>query len=485
MAQQLEVVLDTCEYPENQAPDARLGRIWAQQKIPDAQRVALARNIRTITQMANLASNSTILEARIKTLLTSGNHWPDDEAEQIILTMSWVAVWKDATYMVTTTTEQETEARKDPHKIHEIADLDLAAMWENFRAAPRGRSILLNEYTSPHKIFLAQMKRDYAVHHILQQYPLKRIFLEKDPVDTVPHWAKSMDNMLKMGGHVEPVRRIDSLEEVDCRMQALWIAADLCGICSFTYEEGPVRLLHMIKDRRESAADKYAFTVRIDAVLRKAIYQKNYQERSKYPTCAKAILAVIGKDESASEADRLIERTLHEIVRQGADNLVETTLQNITSDASLRQAITPDSKRPRAQTPPGPGTGTSKSAQKKARQRASRTRAATAQKAEISRLQAALKNHGKTQPTPGGGGPPAKKVKVETGSPKTRQKMPESEFRALREIKATEKNGKRACRFWNSSIGCSAPEGQCQFAHNLCILCGQNHKWIDHHSGGR
>ena len=33
MAQQLEVVLDTCEYPENQAPDARLGRIWAQQKI--------------------------------------------------------------------------------------------------------------------------------------------------------------------------------------------------------------------------------------------------------------------------------------------------------------------------------------------------------------------------------------------------------------------------------------------------------------------
>ena len=27
--------------------------------------------------------------------------------------------------------EQETEARKDPHKIHEIADLDLAMMWEN------------------------------------------------------------------------------------------------------------------------------------------------------------------------------------------------------------------------------------------------------------------------------------------------------------------------------------------------------------------
>ena len=69
---------------------------------------------------------------------------------------------------------------------------------------------------------------------------------------------------------------------------------------------------------------------------------------------------------------------------------------------------------------------------------------------------------------------------MEAGSPKARQKMPEHEFKALREIKAKEKNGKRACRFWNSSIGCSAPEGQCQFAHDICILCGQNHRWIDH-----
>ena len=62
-----------------------------------------------------------------------------------------------------------------------------------------------------------------------------------------------------------------------------------------------------------------------------------------------------------------------------------------------------------------------------------------------------------------------------------RQKMPEHEFQALREIKATEKNGKKACRFWNSSIGCSAPEGTCAFAHDLCILCGQNHRWCEHH----
>jgi len=93
MAQQLEIVLDTCEYPENQGPDARLGRIWAQQKIPDVQRVAMAKNIRTITQMANLASSTTTLESRIKTLLAAVHHWPESEADQIILTMNWVAAW--------------------------------------------------------------------------------------------------------------------------------------------------------------------------------------------------------------------------------------------------------------------------------------------------------------------------------------------------------------------------------------------------------
>ena len=56
----------------------------------------------------------------------------------------------------------------------------------------------------------------------------------------MPLWAKSVDNMLKMSGHVDVIKTIDSLEEVDARMQALWIAADLCGICAFTYEKGPV-----------------------------------------------------------------------------------------------------------------------------------------------------------------------------------------------------------------------------------------------------
>ena len=487
LANSFEIALDTCQYPEGQAPDARLGRIWATWHIPDDQRIALAKHIKAIGQMANLASSVPDFEGRIEALLKSSRSWPSEEADQIILRMNWLSVWRDATRMVDLVTEQETEAKKDPHKITDIPDLDLANMWDNFRSSPRGQAVLLNEHTSPHKVFLSQVKRDFTVHHILQQYPLKRIFLERGPVESIPHWAKSMDNMLKISGHVDSIRAIDSLEEVDYRMQALWIAADLCGICAFTYEAGPVRLLHIIRDRRESTSDKYTFTVRCDAVLRKAIYNKSYFHKSKYPTCEQAIRAVIGTRESpGQEAERLIERTLHELMRQDASALVEATMQNIGADASTKFSTPTKTRGPR--TDPGQQDGPSRSALKKQRQRVQRAKASAAQQAEIGRLRNQLaKGKGKGEDRTATGDPrsptqhPIPKTEVGADRGIKRQKMPEHEFQALREIKATEKNGKKACRFWSSSIGCSAPEGTCAFAHDLCILCGQNHKWCEHH----
>jgi len=123
-----------------------------------------------------------------------------------------------------------------------------------------------------------------------------------------------MDNMLKTSGNVEQVKP-GGLEYVDARLQALWIAADICGICEYTYEAGPLRLIHFIKDRREKAHDKYTFTIRIDAALRKAIYQNNYNDRSTHKTCSQAILAVLGTNPALpSEADRVVEQSLHEII---------------------------------------------------------------------------------------------------------------------------------------------------------------------------
>ena len=71
LATSFEVALDTCQYPEGHAPDARLGRIWATWQIPDIQRSALAKHIKAIGQMANLASSVTDFEGRIEALLKS------------------------------------------------------------------------------------------------------------------------------------------------------------------------------------------------------------------------------------------------------------------------------------------------------------------------------------------------------------------------------------------------------------------------------
>ena len=46
---------------------------------------------------------------------------------------------------------------------------------------------------------------------------------------------------------------------------------------------------------------------------------------------------------------------------------------------------------------------------------------------------------------------------------------------------ANPKDAKRPkCRYWNSSIGCAYGD-QCQFAHDICLLCNEKHKWFDVH----
>ena len=96
----MEAAFDTCVYPDGTAPDRRLGRIWAQWNIPDDQRIALARNIKTIGQMAHLASTTTELENRIATLLAAHTLWPGTEELRIYAKMNWVSVWNDAFAML-------------------------------------------------------------------------------------------------------------------------------------------------------------------------------------------------------------------------------------------------------------------------------------------------------------------------------------------------------------------------------------------------
>ena len=64
---------------------------------------------------------------------------------------------------------------------------------------------------------------------------------------------------------------------------------------------------------------------------------------------------------------------------------------------------------------------------------------------------------------------------------RTKGRLSEQEFAAINEIKAETRGGVRACKFWNSSIGCASGDKGCPFAHNLCLSCGRDHRWCDRH----
>ena len=83
---------------------------------------------------------------------------------------------------------------------------------------------------------------------------------------------------------------------------------------------------------------------------------------------------------------------------------------------------------------------------------------------------------------------PTRDQKETTGQARTyrtKGRISEQEFAAINEIKAKTRDGIRACKFWNSSIGCANGDKGCTFAHNLCILCGRDHRWYDRHGQER
>ena len=61
------------------------------------------------------------------------------------------------------------------------------------------------------------------------------------------------------------------------------------------------------------------------------------------------------------------------------------------------------------------------------------------------------------------------------------RRVPAKEWKELMDVKGNEA-AKKACRFWNSSLGCS--NDNCNF-RPICIKCGGAHRFVDKHMKGR
>ena len=111
---------------------------------------------------------------------------------------------------------------------------------------------------------------------------IKQATLSRHVLEIEKRLGPSLDG-LRWKSHLELARvPLDDLAAVDNRIQALWITADLVGVILFTWDTGPVQIIHAIKKAREESADPYAFTIKADALIRKELYRKMYMEGDKY-----------------------------------------------------------------------------------------------------------------------------------------------------------------------------------------------------------
>ena len=491
-------LIDSAPYNHDQVPDRALSQIWCQESLSEQARVALATaGVRSVQQMRFLGDEKDPdkLIQRAKRLISD---WPrEGSAEEVIAEVKIQAIWDACRAVHKTTQDIEQECRKDPSKIVEIGDTDRGKMWQAFRKSIRGREILLTPNSRPDRSFIEIVRRDHRVHGVIQKYTLNMIYLEADGIRY--HKEPAMqDDFLKWKAMLAPVP-VGDLQNVDNRIQALWITVDLVGACNFDYDSGPVRLIHEIKKRREQVADAHTFTVMADAMIREKIHELQYLEGDLYPDLKTTITHVIDH-----ELDRLLERAHHQNIRADAKNMIQTITQDLGFALQpYKNSMVPGGP-PISQHQTDSQNGAPNGAPSipkpemdalKAWKKAKRDRQKVNQKAKRLAAQAGWTPPAKGwQPRGKGGfgkgGWPTWNGKGDTaegkgkgkGSKTMRPRIPPDEFKKLTAIDPSNPANPQQdiCRWWNSSQGC--PNGACQYKHDVCILCKKiGHRWCDKH----
>ena len=141
---------DRTKYTDGKVPDHRIRRLFCKFKIPESQRLAVAEYITEPDQLCNLGGNSKELEERIAQIC--GATWPGVAVERTINCMNWVCVWKACQSHCDLDADEEKEARRDPHKLTEIPDLERGQMWAGFSG--RHPEINMIACKKPHRLFL-------------------------------------------------------------------------------------------------------------------------------------------------------------------------------------------------------------------------------------------------------------------------------------------------------------------------------------------
>jgi hypothetical protein len=370
-----------------------------------------------------------------------------------VINAQLTAVWNEGRLSAESDASATLRMAEDPTKIpHQSTTQHIvteAAFAKNHPEKNLGRG------RKPHRRFIERVRRDYMVDLLMQFYELVSIRLETDILTQTTGVAKDTADVLK-AVLVDDKATLTTVEDALRRIDALWQACERVGIIPFTKEAGPIRYMVLLQQH----SDKHPGLQHLLAADRK----------------------VRGEFHLAQEEDPVAFRTMEAAIKEVLDNrrhLWTDAIQEVMCGNWDKQAKGGDgspgtpTRRPQrvqADTP-------NKNADKKRRQRENKkVRSAHLKwKPEPSPRPSYADAKGKGKGKKGDG-----KGKGKGGKGgKSKGKMPDEEWCKLMSINNT-RGGRRVCRFWNSSIGCTFGDA-CMDLHE-CLQCpGENHKFSIRH----
>jgi hypothetical protein len=277
-------------------------------------------------------------------------------------------------------------------------------------------------------------------------YTLQEVRLEAEEIKSRPAVQLHVDNVLQAVQQEIPGSPVESFQHMKERLFALFVAFQYLDIFEPAQFIDPgLNYLHQLEEFHRENGEHFAYAFTADSKIRKKVDEITTADPTiTFPVALSSVL-------------------------EHHKSLWDSAISKVERER-LVKAATP-AKRPAD--PASPSSPSSK--------RAKRRKMAKERQVKEVRLLPSADTRPHLQRAKGkgkGGKPSATTRSVRQPDRGGDHRIPKDEMDAIMGMNRTGKV-KRACKWYNSSVGCSQADG-CLFEHR-CIQCGLNHSWADQH----
>jgi hypothetical protein len=432
------MALDTTVYTDaaglalRHPPHLKLRGLFARYLIPERIRLSIARHVESadISVMANLHDD---LEESIVTLnaICENTLWAGPPGIQNLDKTRVKALIGAAKELAKGALESESKAFDDPMKYPAIPENDKLLMRTGWLRNHQG--LELNKWNTPHSRFIDRIKADFGRNGRVRYYQLQEIRVEAEEIKSRPAVQLHCDNILQAVQQELPGSTVDSAQQLFERVFALFVALEFVEIFTPALFLSPgLKYYYQLQTFHRDHGQQLAYVLMADTKIRREVDR----------------LTVEDPAISFAEAfNRVLDN--HKYLWDSAISQVETDKLTSRSHQVKRPAD------PTAASPPS----------KRAKKKSKGSPKGRKQVNLVPNRSSGGKGAGGRQPS----------AASESSSPR---KIPRPEMDKIMSFIRSGQH-KKACKWYNSSAGCSQGEG-CIFEHKCC-QCGLRHAWADQH----